>query len=131
MNKRTALLLCGTAALMTLNAAAAQPAAAEPDQSVPAARAYADLLAPIPNALAFLRAEDAAQPRQPRARVQLAQYHYHYHHHHHHHHGFFGFGFGGPYVAPYYAGPRDCHWAWGRAYWNGYRWIRRRFWVCD
>jgi hypothetical protein len=26
--------------------------------------------------------------------------------------------------------PAGC-WAWGRPYWNGFRWVRRRVWVCD
>ena len=132
MKKTTAFLLCGTAALMTLNVAA-QAAPAEPNTSnAPSAQSYAELLAPIPDALATLRAEVAAQARQ--AQLQLAQYHHHHHHnhhHHHHHHGYFGFGFGGgPFVAPYYD-RGDCHWVWGRGYWHHHHWVRRRVWVCD
>ena len=61
MKKRTAFLLCGTAAVLTINAVAqATPVETNPS-AVPAARSYADLLAPIPNALASLRAEDVEQ----------------------------------------------------------------------
>ena len=127
MKKTTALLLGGAAALVgtapAVTAASASPAAT-------AAQSYADLLSPIPNALALLQADEARLAEEP-ARVQLAQFHHHHHHyhhhHHHHHHGYFGFGVGVP--APYYGG--GCYWTWGRPYWNGYRWVRRRVRVCD
>jgi hypothetical protein len=60
-----------------------------------AAKSYAELLEPIPNALAVLRAVDAAeaarnaQEATTDASVTLVQYHHHHHHHrvrHHHHH---------------------------------------------
>jgi len=99
MTKLTAVLLGGAAAVLTLNAAPAAPAALAP------ARSHADLLQPVPNAVAALQADEAARVQQPK--IELAQYHGH---HHHHHHGFFrsgphfGFGFyGGPvYGGPYY-----------------------------
>ncbi|MHB2208753.1 hypothetical protein [Methylobacterium sp. CM6257] len=71
---------------------------------------YADLLKPIPNAVALLKESDAAEAQagllpnatEEEATVQQAQYYYHhhhhhhhrfyrpfYHHHHHHHHRFF------------------------------------------
>jgi hypothetical protein len=59
-----------------------------------AAKSYAELLEPIPNALAVLRAVDAAeaargaQATATDADVTLVQYHHHHHHrvrHHHHH----------------------------------------------
>ena len=58
------------------------------------ARSYAELLDPIPNALALLRAADAAQASAGVAEpgsngdpnVKVAQYHHHHHHHHRHHH---------------------------------------------
>ena len=101
MTRLTAVLLGGAAAVLTLNSAQAAPAA---PVAQPAAQSYADLLQPVPNAVAALQADDTARAQQPK--VQLAQYR----HHHHHHHGFFGggphFGFGfygGPvYAAPYY-----------------------------
>ncbi len=136
MNKRVALLLCSTAALLTFNAAG-QAAPAEPSPTVPPAQSYADLLAPIPNAVEMLRTDDAAQVARPR--LQLAQYHHHHHHHHyhhHHHHSFFpgaviGGIIGGALAAPppYYA--EHCYWTRGRPYWNGYRWVHPRVRVCD
>jgi hypothetical protein len=59
-----------------------------------AAKSYAELLEPIPNALAVLRAVDAAEAARSAqaaptdADVTLVQYHHHHHHrvrHHHHH----------------------------------------------
>ncbi len=67
--------------------------------SAQAATSYADLLRPIPNALAQLRASEPAAPGAHVEEAQfLAPYHHHhhhryyrrhrryYHHHHHHHH---------------------------------------------
>ena len=52
------------------------------------ANSFAELLEPIPNAAALLRAVDKSRPNPPAdENVQLAQY-YHHHHHHHHHHAF-------------------------------------------
>jgi len=49
---------------------------------------YADLLKPIPNALALLKAEAAAASeapvQTPPADVEKVQYYHHHHHHHHH-----------------------------------------------
>lgn len=139
MTNTRALLLCSTAALLTFSTAG---------QAVPLSAAalradsYADLLDPIPNAVALLQADNQGRAQQAsHARVQLAQYHHHhhhsYHHHHHrryyhHHHSHFPLGVFRGLVAPppaYY--PEDCYWTWGRAYWNGYRWVRRRVRVCD
>ena len=59
------------------------------------AKSYAELLEPIPNALAVLQAVDAAEAARSAqetaadAGVTLVQYHHHHHHHrvrHHHHH---------------------------------------------
>jgi hypothetical protein len=80
---------------------AAQAATAPPPDALPAARSYADLLDPIPNAVAMLQAADTAAAaraaQQPAGDdVQVAQvyigvgHHHHHHHHrywrHHHHH---------------------------------------------
>ncbi|MBV8839363.1 MAG: hypothetical protein JO000_22750 [Alphaproteobacteria bacterium] len=62
-----------------------------------AANSFADLLEPVPNAVAALKADDArAMAERSEGRVQLAQWHHHHHrffrrwhHHHHHHHRFF------------------------------------------
>ena len=130
-----ALLLCSTAALLTLNATG-QAAPIESNATVaPPVQSYADLLTPIPNAVEVLRADDAARLNQPRGRVQLAQYHHHHHHHHHHHYhdafpGAIIGGIIGGALAPrrYY---EHCYWTWGRPYWNGYRWVHPRVRDCD
>jgi hypothetical protein len=65
---------------------ATQPATAGPEPVLRGVQSYADLLDPIPNALATLRAIDAAPVQAASAAdgVQVAQYHHHHHHHHHH-----------------------------------------------
>ena len=102
MDKKIAGLLGAAAALTTVaggNAAAI--AATVPTGSLQAS-SYADLLAPVPNALAQLIADDTARASQsPGERMDIAQiqveiggHHHHHHHryrrhrhrHHHHHH---------------------------------------------
>ncbi len=137
MTKTRALLLCSTAALLAFsaNGQAATPAAVDSTAALGAnsINSYADLLEPIPNAAAMLQADNLQRAQQaPQARVHIAQYHHHHHSYHHHHHSHFPWGVFRGVVAPppaYYA--RDCYWTWGRAYWNGYRWVRRRVRVCD
>ena len=87
MDKKIAGLLGAVAALGSMNAAQAAPS---PDPTeVLQANSYAELLEPIPNASALLRAVDEARPEPSAdANVQVAQY-YHHHHHHHHHHAFY------------------------------------------
>ena len=82
MDKKIAGLLGAVAALGTLTTAEAAPAPSPPD--VLHANSYADLLEPIPNAVALLRAVDESAPAQGTENVQLAQYYHHHHHHHHH-----------------------------------------------
>jgi hypothetical protein len=95
MNKTIAGLIGAAGAL-----AAAAPGAAAP---VLHASTYAELLRPIPNALATLRAMDQDLPEGQVEQVQLRRvvraltgHHHHHHHryyrrrhhhHHHHHHG--------------------------------------------
>jgi hypothetical protein len=51
------------------------------------ASSYADLLAPVFNAVAALNADSAAFAQVPPVEgVKLAQYHNHNHNHNHHHH---------------------------------------------
>ena len=69
--------------------------------SVPKAQSFAELLAPIPNAVDKLQASDAvlAERDADAVKVEMAQYYYHHHHHHHrffrpffhhhHHHHFY------------------------------------------
>ena len=85
MKNHLAFLLCSATALLAWNVAQAAPAASAPSGS---AQSYADLLEPIPNAVAALIADDLARARQPKPILQLAQF-YRHHHHHHHHHGFY------------------------------------------
>jgi hypothetical protein len=97
MDRKTTGLLGAVAGLATMGVAqAAIPAGSDPSEA-PQAASYSDLLAPIQNAVALMRADDAARMQEPGAEasgdVQLAQgyyyappvYHHHHHHHHHHH----------------------------------------------
>ncbi len=81
MDKKIAGLLGAAAALTTMTAA--QRAIAEPAPSA-TNLSYRDLLEPVPNALAALKADDARLAKENEANVQVAQYYYHHHHHHHH-----------------------------------------------
>jgi hypothetical protein len=93
MDKKTAGLLGVVAGLASMGAAhAASTPAVNPAEALQAT-SYADLLAPVQNAVAVMRADDAARARQAPSEgdVELAQYYgpppyYHHHHHHHHHH---------------------------------------------
>ncbi len=87
MDKKIAGLLGAVAALGSFPAAQAAPAPAPTD--VLRANSYADLLEPIPNAIAVLQAVDESGSTQPSENTQLAQLFYHHHHHHHHHHSFY------------------------------------------
>ena len=109
MDKKIAGLLGAVAGLATIGAAQAAPV---PSPSA-TAESYADLLAPVPNAVAALKADDVVRGEQEKkGSVELAQYyynygpydygrpyyyHHHHHHHHHHHRGVF-FGPGGIWI---------------------------------
>ncbi len=83
MDKTITGLLGAAAALTTLSAAQAKPI--EP-AAPPPATSYADLLQPVPNALALQKADDARRDEAiPRGEVRLAQWFREHHHHHHHH----------------------------------------------
>jgi hypothetical protein len=77
MDKKIAGLLGAVAGLATAGGVV---------QAAPVAN-YADLLAPVPNAVAALKADEAARAQQAQAELpagaQLVQYHHHHHHHHH------------------------------------------------
>jgi len=83
-------LLGAVAALGTIGTAQATPAPAPTD--VLAATSYAELLQPIPDASARLKALDEQQRSTSggASGLQLAYRHHHHHHHHyrrrHHHH---------------------------------------------
>jgi hypothetical protein len=90
MDKKIAGLLGAVATLGTFTAAEAGPAPAPAD--VLRADSYADLLEPIPNAVAMLQAVDQSTPAPATENVQLAQFHHHHHHHHsfyRHHHSYY------------------------------------------
>ena len=101
MEKKIAGLLGAMAALGAFNAAEAAPIPTSAPSDVLRANSFAELLQPIPNAAALLKAVDESRPG-PSAdeNVKLAQF-YHHHHHHHHHHSFYprygygpGYGYG-------------------------------------
>ena len=95
MDKKIAGLLGAAAALASMSAAnAATPVSTDALQ----ATSYADLLNPVPNAVAQLIADDATRAadevKTARIRVEMDHHHHHHHryrrrhrrHHHHHHH---------------------------------------------
>ncbi len=71
-------------ALGQVHAAPTQPPPTTMEAAMQAS-SYADLLTPIPNALALLQAEPAT-PRVQKAAFNGDQPVDHHHHHHHHHH---------------------------------------------
>jgi hypothetical protein len=93
MEKKIAGLLGAMAALGAFNAAEAAPIPAPAPGDVLKANSFAELLQPIPNAAALLKAVDESRPG-PSAdeNVQLAQFYHHHHHHHHHHHSAYRYG---------------------------------------
>jgi hypothetical protein len=78
MEKKIAGVLGAVAALGTLAAAQAAPT------DVLRANSYTELLNPIPNAAAQLKALDEREASQPAAQEKNLQLAYHHHHHHHH-----------------------------------------------
>ncbi len=89
MDKKIAGLLGAAAALTTVTAANAAAPAQTDGYAAPAS--YRDLLNPVPNAVAALKADDARLAQTPGDSVkddglQVAQFYHHHHHHHHHHH---------------------------------------------
>ena len=85
MNKTMTGLLGAVGALAAAGATQAAPAVS----TVMQASSYADLLKPIPNALAVqaVFAEQRATEAAPEATE--VQYFYRHHHHHHHHHRYY------------------------------------------
>ncbi|WP_267425810.1 hypothetical protein [Methylobacterium sp. GC_Met_2] len=102
--------VAGLVGAVTLLAAGDPAQAAVPApvrlQAVMQAESYADLLKPIPDAVALLKESDATAQAEPLsaasegdATVQQVQYYHHhhhhrfygpyYHHHHHHHHRYY------------------------------------------
>jgi hypothetical protein len=85
MGKKIAGLVGAMATLGAFNAAEAASTPIPAATDVLRANSFADLLAPIPNAAALLRAVDESRPIASDENVQLAQFYHHHHHHHHHH----------------------------------------------
>jgi hypothetical protein len=83
MEKKIAGLLGAMATLGAFNAAEAAPIPSPAPTDVLRANSFADLLEPIPNAAALLRAVDESRPSSSAdENVHLAQFYYHHHHHH-------------------------------------------------
>jgi hypothetical protein len=83
MDKKIVGLLGAAAALTAVTAASA----ATPSDSATAPSTYRELLNPVTNAVAALKADDAWRSEQTADRgTEVAQVFYHHHHHHHHHH---------------------------------------------
>jgi hypothetical protein len=83
MEKKIAGLLGAMATLGAFNAAEAAPIPSPAPTDVLRANSFADLLKPIPNAAALLRAVDESRPSSSAdENVHLAQFYYHHHHHH-------------------------------------------------
>jgi hypothetical protein len=84
MDKKIAGLL-GAAVALTATTAAQATASSAP--AISRVANYAELLNPIPNAVAALKADDARLTQVAETIViQRRNHHYHHHHHHHHHH---------------------------------------------
>ncbi len=81
MNRKKVAIAAGAVAAL---ASAPMAASAAPlnEPAVPPAASYADLLAPIPNAVQRLQLADA---QEAAASPELIQAQFHHHHHHHHH----------------------------------------------
>jgi hypothetical protein len=84
MDKKVAGLLGAMASIGALNAAQAAPTPNPTD--ILQVNSFAELLEPIPDAAARLKAVDEAKAQELNDNVQLAQFFPHHHHHHHHHH---------------------------------------------
>src|SRR5581483_8114910 len=97
MEKRTAGLLGAVAGLAAMGTAHAAIAPAVNPEAALQASSYADLLAPVPNAMALIQADNAARTQSGTtdAKVEPVQYYYRdepryrHHHHHHHHHAYY------------------------------------------
>jgi hypothetical protein len=92
MDKTVVGLIGAISGLAALDSAQAAPMANPNATGLAPAQSFAELLDPIPNALAVLRAVEAADAvaiDEETPSLQLVGYHHHHrwrHHHHHHHH---------------------------------------------
>ena len=89
MDKNVAAVIGAVGALALADPShAAVSAPVEPD-NVMRVNSYADLLKPIPNAVALRQAlaeARAAEAATAEPEMMTVQYYHHHHHHHHHHH---------------------------------------------
>jgi ABC-type nickel/cobalt efflux system permease component RcnA len=103
MEKTTVGLLGAVAGLAAMGTAQAANAPAPNASEALQASSYADLLSPIPDAVALMRADDELRaqdpPAEPTGEFKLVdgyaynpyypQYRHHHHHHHHHHQAYY------------------------------------------
>jgi hypothetical protein len=91
MDKKIVGVIAAVGALAPIGAAQAAAPNGDVEQIIHA-RSFSELLHPIPNAVAVLKAVEGAKT-DPSAQMMVAQYHHHHHHHHyyhhHHHHHFY------------------------------------------
>ncbi len=80
MDKKIVGLIGAVAALGVYDGAKAAPVVGAVASDVLRANSYADLLEPIPNALATLQAIDAGPAASADGNVELAQFYYYHHH---------------------------------------------------
>lgn len=85
MDKTVIGLVAAIGAIAPLTSAQASTQAADLGAAMEVS-SFADLLQPIPNALAILKASDEQETANPAEGVQVAQLVVHTYHHHHHHH---------------------------------------------
>jgi hypothetical protein len=97
MDKRIAALLGAAAALTTTHTGAAAAPGTSDLARLRQPKSYAELLEPIPNAVAVLKSDDESPTVSgPVERVR-------YYHHHHHHHGYFrGYNYYGGFYPRFY-----------------------------
>jgi hypothetical protein len=99
MDKKLVGLIAGVSGLGTLGVAQASTPAVNVEE-VMKAQSFSELLDPVPNAAAVLKAADESRTAVPQSGNALrAQWHHHHHHnwwwrrrffeHHHHHHHFY------------------------------------------
>jgi hypothetical protein len=89
MDKKIAGLLGAVATLATASAAQAAANPARSPEDILKSRSFEELLVPVPNAAATLRALDELAPFKGAQETELGskvKEAYHHHHHHHHHH---------------------------------------------
>jgi hypothetical protein len=85
MDKKIVGVIGAIAGLAAVDQVQAAPAATPTPQAA-SPRSFGELLDPIPNAVAALRAADAVAARAARSQMQVAGMKHHHHAHHHHHH---------------------------------------------